>query len=91
MGGVDLPLHIVSLPLNTRFRGVGHREIALVEGPAGWGEFSPFLEYEPEEAARWLATQLEQVAREGRLGDLDAVVGEQGEQLRLAADGVLAQ
>lgn len=59
MGGVDLPLHIVSLPLNTRFRGVGHREIALVEGPAGWGEFSPFLEYEPEEAARWLAAAIE--------------------------------
>lgn len=59
MGGVDLLLHIVSLPLNTRFRGVDHREIALVEGPAGWGEFSPFLEYEPAEAARWLAAAIE--------------------------------
>ena len=29
------------------FRGVTTREVALVEGPAGWGEFGPFLEYEP--------------------------------------------
>lgn len=56
---MDLPLHVVSLPLNTRFRGVDHREIALLEGPAGWGEFSPFLEYEPAEAARWLASAIE--------------------------------
>ncbi|GAB3588116.1 o-succinylbenzoate synthase [Calidifontibacter terrae] len=58
-GGVDLPLHVVSLPLNTRFRGVEHREVALIQGPAGWGEFSPFLEYEPAEAARWLAAAIE--------------------------------
>ena len=36
------------------FRGVRVREAALVRGPAGWGEFSPFLEYEPGEASRWL-------------------------------------
>lgn len=52
-------MHVVSLPLATRFRGVEHREVALFEGAAGWGEWSPFLEYEPVEAARWLAAALE--------------------------------
>ncbi|MBO0776999.1 MAG: o-succinylbenzoate synthase, partial [Actinobacteria bacterium] len=32
---------------------------ALIEGPAGWGEFSPFPEYGPAECARWLACALE--------------------------------
>ncbi|MBD2759761.1 o-succinylbenzoate synthase [Yimella sp. cx-573] len=52
-------MHVVSLPLNTRFRGVEHREVALIEGVAGWGEFGPFLEYEPPEASRWLASAVE--------------------------------
>lgn len=52
-------MHVVSLPLATRFRGVEVREAALFSGPAGWGEWSPFLEYEPEEAARWLRAALE--------------------------------
>ncbi len=42
-----------------RFRGVEHRESALLHGPAGWGEFDPFLEYPPTEAARWLAAAVE--------------------------------
>ncbi|MBO1770401.1 o-succinylbenzoate synthase [Agrococcus sp. TF02-5] len=70
-GRVDLDLerlanrmHVVSLPLATRFRGVEAREAALFSGPAGWGEWSPFLEYEPEEAARWLRAALEDADRE---------------------------
>lgn len=51
--------HVVSLPLRVRFRGVEHREALLVEGPAGWGEFAPFLEYDDEEAARWLASAVD--------------------------------
>lgn len=51
--------HVVSLPLRVRFRGVEHREAVLVEGPAGWGEFAPFPEYDDVEAARWLASALE--------------------------------
>ncbi|MGA8993636.1 MAG: o-succinylbenzoate synthase [Nocardioidaceae bacterium] len=39
--------------MRTRFRGVTVREGVLVQGPAGWGEFSPFLEYPPEVAAPW--------------------------------------
>jgi len=42
-----------------RFRGITVREGALIEGPAGWGEFSPFAEYGPKESARWLASALE--------------------------------
>ena len=42
-----------------RFRRLDHREAVLIRGPAGWGEFSPFAEYPPEVAARWLASGLE--------------------------------
>jgi O-succinylbenzoate synthase len=42
-----------------RFRGITVREGALIEGPAGWGEFSPFAEYGPRECARWLNCALE--------------------------------
>ncbi|MGE0217165.1 o-succinylbenzoate synthase [Mycolicibacterium sp.] len=48
-------LHVVALPMRVRFRGITTRELALIEGPAGWGEFGPFLEYGPAEAAHWLA------------------------------------
>lgn len=52
-------LRVVSLPLVTRFRGVDHREAALFEGPEGWGEFSPFLEYGAGEASTWLAAAID--------------------------------
>jgi O-succinylbenzoate synthase len=62
--GVDLDavlagLRVVAIPMRVRFRGVTLREAALLEGPAGWGEFSPFLEYAPREASRWLAAAVE--------------------------------
>jgi O-succinylbenzoate synthase len=50
---------VVSLPLRTRFRGVVDREVMLFEGPNGWAEWSPFLEYQDEEAAVWLAAAIE--------------------------------
>lgn len=52
-------LRVVALPMRVRFRGVTVREAALVQGPAGWGEFAPFAEYAPEEASRWLAAAVE--------------------------------
>ncbi len=52
-------LHVVRLPLITRFRGIEEREVALFQGPHGWGEFSPFLEYGAEESSRWLAAGIE--------------------------------
>nr|WP_191906626.1 o-succinylbenzoate synthase [Microbacterium lushaniae] len=47
--------HVVALPMARRFRGVDVREAVLLEGPSGWTEFSPFLEYDDAEAATWLA------------------------------------
>lgn len=44
------------VPMRLRFRGVDHRAGVLLRGPAGWGEFSPFAEYGPGYAARWLAS-----------------------------------
>jgi O-succinylbenzoate synthase len=41
--------------MRTRFRGITVREGLLLRGPAGWGEFSPFLEYDETVAAPWLA------------------------------------
>jgi O-succinylbenzoate synthase len=57
-------LHVVALPMRVRFRGITTRELALIEGPAGWGEFGAFLEYGPDEAARWLASGIEAAYRE---------------------------
>ncbi|MFO7292870.1 MAG: o-succinylbenzoate synthase [Actinomycetes bacterium] len=54
-----LGLHPVRIPMRHRFRQVDHRDAVLIEGPAGWGEFSPFPEYPAEVAARWLAAALE--------------------------------
>ena len=51
--------HVVRLPLVTRFRGVTEREAVLLHGPRGWGEFSPFLEYDDAEASAWLAAAIE--------------------------------
>lgn len=50
---------VVALPMNTRFRGVDMREALLFEGPRGWAEFSPFVEYEDAEAATWLAAAID--------------------------------
>lgn len=52
-------VHVVSVPMRMAFRGVLHREAALLRGPAGWGEFAPFLEYDDAEATPWLAASLE--------------------------------
>ena len=50
---------VVSLPMHTRFRGVDKREALLVEGPEGWAEFSPFVEYDDLESATWLAAAID--------------------------------
>ncbi len=51
--------YVVSLPMRVRFRGVTHREALLLRGPAGWGEFAPFLEYDDAESALWLRSAIE--------------------------------
>ena len=56
-------LRVVALPTETNFRGVTVREIALIQGEYGWGEFSPFLEYDDAESAPWLACAIEAATR----------------------------
>jgi o-succinylbenzoate synthase len=46
---------VVAIPMVTRFRGITVREALLFTGPSGWSEFSPFTEYDDEEASTWLA------------------------------------
>ncbi|WP_243418166.1 o-succinylbenzoate synthase [Actinomycetospora cinnamomea] len=65
---------VVALPLRTRFRGITTRELALVEGPGGWGEFCPFVEYDDAEARAWW-----RCAREAAEGGWPAPVREQVE------------
>ena len=52
-------MRVVALPTKTNFRGVITREVALFQGEYGWGEFSPFLEYDDLESSRWLASAIE--------------------------------
>jgi o-succinylbenzoate synthase len=60
----DVALHSVRIPMRVRFRRVTWREAVLIEGSAGWGEFSPFPEYPPTMTVRWLAAGLEAAVRE---------------------------
>lgn len=66
-------IRVLSIPMRTRFRGITVREVALLEGPgppgtrSGWGEWSPFLDYDAPTAAPWLAC-----AREAAAGDWPA-------------------
>ena len=59
VGDLLAGMRVVAIPMRVRFRGVSAREVALVEGPHGWGEFGAFLEYGPDEASRWLASAIE--------------------------------
>src|SRR6185503_20684668 len=45
---------VFAIPMRTRFRGITVREGMLLRGAAGWGEWSPFLEYDPAVAEPWL-------------------------------------
>ncbi|GAA1961512.1 o-succinylbenzoate synthase [Microbacterium deminutum] len=50
---------VVVLPLATPFRGIDVREAVLFQGPEGWTEFSPFVEYGDDEASTWLAAAID--------------------------------
>jgi o-succinylbenzoate synthase len=56
--------HVYAITLRTRFRGITVREGVLLRGPAGWGEFCPFPEYDDAESVPWLAAAVEQAAGE---------------------------
>jgi O-succinylbenzoate synthase len=51
--GIDA-IFAFRVPLTTRFRGVTERHGLLLHGPHGWGEWSPFDEYDDRVAAVWL-------------------------------------
>jgi len=52
-------MRVIALPTKTNFRGINVREVALFQGEYGWGEFSPFLEYDYQECAPWLMCAIE--------------------------------
>ncbi|HVH25093.1 MAG TPA: o-succinylbenzoate synthase [Pseudonocardia sp.] len=54
-----MPPAVYAIPLTTRFRGITVREGLLLDGPAGWGEFCPFPEYDDVESGPWLAAARE--------------------------------
>ena len=56
--------HVFSIPMRTRFRGITVREGVLLRGEGGWGEWSPFLEYDAAVATPWL-----RCAEEAAAGD----------------------
>ena len=62
-------MRVWSLPMRTRFRGITVREGVLLRGEAGWGEWSPFLEYDAAVAEPWL-----RCAEEAAAGDWPAPV-----------------
>jgi O-succinylbenzoate synthase len=43
-----------AIAMTQRFRGIVVREGVLIEGDAGWGEFSPFWTYSPAQCVAWL-------------------------------------
>jgi len=50
---------VLAIPMRTKFRGLTSREVLLFEGPNGWAEWSPFTEYQDEEASIWLKAAIE--------------------------------
>jgi O-succinylbenzoate synthase len=56
-------MRVIALPTKTNFRGINIREVALFQGEAGWGEFSPFLEYQPSECIPWLQSAIESATK----------------------------
>ena len=54
-----MSIRVYSIGLATRFRGITRREGMLLKGPAGWGEFSPFHEYDEPTALPWLRAAIE--------------------------------
>lgn len=57
-------MKVFAIPLHHRFRGIEVREGVLLQGDSGWGEWSPFLEYDARVAEPWL-----RCAEEAAAGD----------------------
>ncbi|MDO5499223.1 MAG: o-succinylbenzoate synthase [Propionibacteriaceae bacterium] len=52
-------MFVYDIALRTRFRGITRRQGVLWRGCAGWGEWSPFLDYHGAELRPWLAAAVE--------------------------------
>nr|WP_108870283.1 o-succinylbenzoate synthase [Tessaracoccus timonensis] len=50
---------VYDIAMRVPFRGLRRRQGVLLEGKAGWAEWSPFPEYGDEEAATWLLAALD--------------------------------
>lgn len=50
---------VYDIAMRVPFRGLKRRQGMLLQGKAGWAEWSPFPEYGDEEAARWLEAALD--------------------------------
>ncbi|PZS04298.1 MAG: O-succinylbenzoate synthase [Pseudonocardiales bacterium] len=47
-------MHVYAIGMRTRFRGITVREGMLFDGPAGWGDFCPFADYDDAASLPWL-------------------------------------
>jgi O-succinylbenzoate synthase len=66
-------VQVVTLPIKTNFQGLQVREIALFEGPAGWSEFSPFIDYSERESSTWLKAAIESATTTISSGSRDSI------------------
>ncbi len=66
-------LQVVALPVKSNFRSLKIREVAVFEGPAGWSEFAPFIEYENKESATWLKAAIESATINTPKGSRDVI------------------
>lgn len=52
-------VHVVDIAMRLRFRGIERRRAVVWKGPAGWAEWSPFLDYSGDEIVPWLHSAVE--------------------------------
>ena len=52
-----------AIAMPTRFRGINRREGMVVQGEAGWAEFSPFIGYDDAACVPWLAAAVDSAER----------------------------
>lgn len=52
-------VRVYALPMRNRFRGITVRRGVLMSGPAGWGEFCPFEDYDDAGSVPWLKAAFE--------------------------------
>ena len=54
-----MDVDVFAIPMRTRFRGLTTRDGVLFLGDAGWGEFSPFWDYDDVASAPWWRAAIE--------------------------------